>query len=89
MKKCSSRFSLAFASGYKHRPLHCGMPLVLNQNAKVSETSRCVHCDVGCVDNRDSAVYSRDDLHGQTRSETELLLQVSSRVKQCTSNCYD
>ena len=76
----------AFASGYEHRPLHRDMPLVLIQNAKVSETSRCIYCDVGCVDNRDSPVHSRDDLYGQTRSEAELFLRVSSRVKQYTSN---
>ena len=80
---------LAYASGYEHRPLHRGMPLVLIQNAKASETSRCIHCDVGCVDNCDSAVHSRDDLYGQTRSETGLFLRVSSRVKQFTSDCYD
>ena len=76
----------AYASGYEHRSLHRGMPLVLIQNAKASETLLCIHCDVGCVDNCDSAVHSRDDLYGQTRSEAELFLRVSSRVKQYTSN---
>ena len=51
-------------SGHEHRPLHRGMPLAFLHNAKIPKTSRCLHCDVGCLGGRDSPLRSRDDLYG-------------------------